>query len=77
MTEWDQRKFTDPVGAEYDLDTRTTRRLDAGAVLATTEATDAWLRECRHKGARFGGNAKALEPSIAEVRTFLLDVLAR
>jgi hypothetical protein len=34
-------------------------------------------RECRHKGARFGGNAEALEASIAEVRTFLSDVFGR
>jgi len=63
--------------AEYDLDTRTIRRLDTGAPLNTREANDAWLRECRKRGARFGGDAKAREASITEVRTFLSDVFAR
>ena len=63
--------------AVYDLDTLAIRRLDTGAPLATKEANDAWVRECRHKGARFGGDAKAREASIGEVRTFLLGVFAQ
>jgi dienelactone hydrolase len=63
--------------AEYDLDTFAIRRLDTGAPLATKKATDAWVRECRRKGARFGGDAKAREASIAEVRSFLSGVFGR
>jgi dienelactone hydrolase len=63
--------------AEYDLDAGTIRRLDTGAPLMTKEANEARLRECRHKGARFGGNAKAREASIAEVRSFLTDLFAK
>jgi dienelactone hydrolase len=63
--------------AEYDLDTFAIRRLDTGAPLATKEASNGWLRECRHKGARFGGDAKAREASIAEVRGFLAGVFGR
>ena len=63
--------------AVYDLDTFAIRRLDSGVLLATKEAIDAWARECRHKGARFGGNAEAREASIAEVQTFLSDVFGR
>lgn len=37
--------------AEYNLDTCTIRRLDTGALLSK-EANDAWVRECRRKGAR-------------------------
>jgi dienelactone hydrolase len=62
--------------AEYDLDTRTIRRLDTKRSL-TREAVGAWVHACRHKGARFGGNAKALEASISDVRTFLLDALGK
>jgi hypothetical protein len=61
----------------YDLDTFAIRRLDTGELLATKEATEARVRECRHKGARFGGNVEAREASIAEVRTFLSDVFGR
>ena len=63
--------------AEYDLDTRKIRRLDTGAPLDTKEANDAWLRECRKKGARFGGDPRAREASIAEVRAFLAEVFSR
>ena len=63
--------------AEYDLDTKTIRRLDTGAPLATKEANDAWLGECRKKGARFGGDAQAREASIAEVRRYLGEVFGR
>ena len=63
--------------AEYNLDTFAIRRLDTGAPLATKEANDAWVRECRQKGARFGGDARAREASITEVRTFLSGVFAR
>jgi hypothetical protein len=63
--------------AEYDLDTLAIRRLDTGASLASKEANDAWLLECRKKGARFGGDPKAREASIVEVQTFLSDVFAR
>jgi dienelactone hydrolase len=62
--------------AEYNLDTFAIRRLDTGAPLATKEANDAWLRECRHKGARFGGDAKAREAAVTEVRAFLLRVFS-
>lgn len=61
----------------YDLDTFAIRRLDTGELLATKEATEARVRECRHKGARFGGNVEAREASIAEVTTFLSDVFGR
>jgi dienelactone hydrolase len=63
--------------AEYDLDTFAIRRLDTGASMATKEASDAWLRECRAKGARFGGDAKAREAAIVEVRGFLAGVFGR
>jgi dienelactone hydrolase len=63
--------------AVYDLDTRVIRRLDTGASLATKEANDAWVRECRMKGARFGGDARAREASIVEVRGFLTEVFGR
>jgi len=63
--------------AVYDVDTRVARRVDTGAALATKEANDAWLRECRKKGARFGGDTKAREASIQEVRGFLTGVFAR
>jgi dienelactone hydrolase len=63
--------------AVYDLDTRVIRRLDTGAPLATQGANDAWVRECRKKGARFGGDVKAREAAIVEVRTFLTDVFGR
>ena len=62
--------------AEYDLDSLAIRRLDTGAPL-TREAVGDWIRECRHKGARFGGDAKAREASIVEVRAFLSDVFGR
>jgi dienelactone hydrolase len=63
--------------AEYNLDSLAIRRLDTGAPL-TREAIGDWIRECRHKGgARFGGDAKAREASISEVRTFLSDVFGR
>jgi dienelactone hydrolase len=57
--------------AEMDLDTRAIRRLDTGAPLATKAANDAWLAECRKRGAHFGGDAKSREAAIAEVRAFL------
>jgi dienelactone hydrolase len=60
--------------AEYDLDTFAIRRLDTGAPLATREIMDSWVRDCRHKGGRFGGDARSREASIAEVRAFLLSV---
>jgi len=63
--------------AEYDLDTRSIRRLDTGTLLKTKEANDAWLRECRKNGARFGGDPKAREASIAEVQGFLSDLFMR
>ena len=63
--------------AVYDLDTRVIRRLDTGVPLATKEANDAWVRECRTTGARFGGDARAREASIAEVRGFLTEVFGR
>ena len=62
--------------AEYDLDSLAIRRLDTGAPLGR-EAIGDWIRECRHKGARFGGDAKAREASIAEVRAFLSDLFSR
>jgi hypothetical protein len=43
----------------------------------TKEANEAWLGECRHRGAHFGGDTKAREASIAEVRAFLSDVFRR
>ena len=60
--------------AEYDLDTRVARRLDTGARLASKADHDAWLDACRHKGARFGGDPKALAAAIGEVRRFLTGV---
>lgn len=63
--------------AEYDVDTLKIRRLDTGAPLATKEANDAWVQECRRAGARFGGDTKAREASIAEVRGFLTGVFSR
>ena len=63
--------------AVYDLDTRVIRRLDTGATLASREANEAWVRECRKQGARFGGDTKAREASIVEVRAFLADVFGR
>jgi dienelactone hydrolase len=63
--------------AEYDLDTMVIRRLDTGALLATQPANDAWIRECRHRGAHFGGNARVREASIVEVRGFFTDVFGR
>ena len=63
--------------AVYDLDTRVIRRLDTGAILATKEANDAWVRECRKKGARFGGDTRAREAAIVEVRAFLTEVFGR
>jgi dienelactone hydrolase len=63
--------------AEYDLDTFAIRRLDTGAPLATREANEAWVRECRRQGGRFGGDPKAREAAIAEVRSFLSGVFGR
>lgn len=63
--------------AEMDLDTRKIRRLDTGAPLPTKEANDAWLAECRKRGAHFGGDAKAREAAIGEVRAFLISVFVR
>jgi dienelactone hydrolase len=63
--------------AEYDLDAMVVRRLDTGAALATSEDNADWLRECRTKGARFGGDPRAREASIEEVRRFLSDVFSR
>ena len=60
--------------AEYDLDTFAIRRLDTGAPQATKEFMDSWVRDCRHKGGRFGGDTRSREASIAEVRAFLLSV---
>jgi dienelactone hydrolase len=64
-------------GAEMDLDSRRIRRLDTGAPLPTKEANDAWLVECRKRGAHFGGDAKSREAAIAEVRAFLTGVFTR
>lgn len=61
--------------AVFDLDTREVRRLDTGASIAGKAADDAWVRECRHKGAHFGGNETARNAAIAEVRRFLTDAL--
>lgn len=63
--------------AEYDVDTLVIRRLDTGARLASKEANEAWVLECRREGARFGGDAKAREASIVEVRSFLTGVFGR
>ena len=63
--------------AVYDLDTRVIRRLDTGATLPTKEANEAWVRECRKEGAHFGGDTRAREASIVEVRGFLADVFGR
>ena len=63
--------------AEYNVDTLAIRRLDTGASLATPAANEAWLRECRRQGARFGGDTQAREASIAEVRSFLSTVFSR
>lgn len=63
--------------AEMDLDLRKIRRLDTGAALATKEANDAWLAECRKRGAHFGGHGPSREAAIAEVRTFLGGVFAK
>ena len=63
--------------AEMDLDTRKIRRLDTGAPLPTKEANDAWVIECRKRGAHFGGNPKAREAAVIEVRAFLMSVFAR
>ena len=63
--------------AEMDLDTRKIRRLDTGAPLPTKEANDAWLGECRKRGAHFGGDTKAREAAIGEVRAFLNSVFTR
>jgi dienelactone hydrolase len=63
--------------AVFDLDTRRIRRLDTGALLDTQKKNDDWVVECRKRGAHFGGNAKAREASIEEVRLFLLDVFKR
>jgi len=63
--------------AEYNLDTFAIRRLDTGAPLATREANEAWIRECRREGARFGGDPRARDASIAEVRSFLSGVFGR
>lgn len=63
--------------AEFDLDARTIRRLDTGTLLASKEDNAAWRRDCRRRGGRVGGDAKAREASIAEVRAFLTDVFRR
>ena len=63
--------------AEMDLDTRQIRRLDTGASLATKAANDAWVAECRKRGAHFGGDARARDAAIVEVRAFLEDVFRR
>jgi dienelactone hydrolase len=63
--------------AVYDLDSRVIRRLDTGATLPTKEANEAWVRECRKQGAHFGGDTRAREASIVEVRAFLADVFGR
>lgn len=63
--------------AEMDLDTRQIRRLDTGAPLATKAANDAWLAECRKRGAHFGGDARSRDAAIVEVRAFLEDVFRR
>ena len=63
--------------AVYDLDSRVIRRLDTGATLATKEANEAWVRECRKQGAHSGGDTRAREASIVEVRAFLADVFGR
>ena len=61
--------------AVFDLDTRIIRRLDTGALLNSKQKNDDRVRECRKYGARFGGDPKAREASIAQVRSFLLEVL--
>lgn len=63
--------------AEYNVDTLAIRRLDTGAPLATAAANEAWLRECRRQGGRFGGDLRAREASIAEVQRFLTSVFSR
>jgi dienelactone hydrolase len=63
--------------AEMDLDTRRIRRLDTGVQMPTKQANDAWLAECRKRGAHLGGHAKSREAAIAEVRAFLGGVFAR
>lgn len=63
--------------AVYDLDTRVIRRLDTGALLDTRQKNEDWVRECRKFGARFGGDRKAREAAIVEVRRFLLGLFGR
>jgi dienelactone hydrolase len=63
--------------AVYDVDTLVIRRLDTGEELATREAIDAWVRECQRRGGHVGGNTKARDAAIAEVRTFLSDVFGQ
>lgn len=63
--------------AEMDLDTRQIRRLDTGAPMPNKEANDAWLAECRKRGAHFGGHAKSRQSATAEVRAFLTDLFSR
>ena len=60
--------------AVYDVDTFVIRRVDTGARLADSEAVDAWARECRKERGRIGGDPRAREQSITEVRGFLTSV---
>jgi dienelactone hydrolase len=63
--------------AEYDVDSLKIRRLDTGAPLPTKEANEAWVLECRKTGGHVGGNAKAREAAIVEVRDFLTATFGR
>ena len=63
--------------AIFDLDTRRIRRLDTGELLDTQKKNDDWVVECRKRGARFGGDAKAREAAVAEVRAFLIAVFGK
>jgi dienelactone hydrolase len=59
--------------AKYDLDTFAIHRVDTGALLER-DAIGAWIKTCRHKGAHFGGDAKARAAAIEDVRAFLISV---
>jgi hypothetical protein len=45
--------------------------------LLEREAMGAWIKACRHKGAHFGGDAKARAAAIEDVRAFLSGVFGR
>lgn len=63
--------------AVFDLDARKIRRLDTGEPLDTQKKNNDWLVECRKRGAHFGGDPKAREAAVGEVRAFLIGVFGK